>query len=187
MLCQPHLVKREDLDTEGIDWPAMFEGTSEDSASANKTPLGLCLNTHHSTSQAQAEPRTTFDVDSVCAFLSSLAVAQQGLDWFPQQYQPLGIKDNVHLGLHVPALNKKGREIKEWQPLHQIRHLCFGSVVGIRGLVLYFMFPHYNFVRGSAGAGAAKEKGNRDRTLITREDEVMLIDEIILLALYAAV
>ncbi|KFY69298.1 hypothetical protein V496_00358, partial [Pseudogymnoascus sp. VKM F-4515 (FW-2607)] len=82
VLCQPHLAKREDLDIEGIDWPAMFE-----------------------------EPITTFDVNS------------------------------------------------------------------------------YNFVCGGVGAsvGAAKEKGNRDNTLITREDEVMLIDEIILLALYVAV
>ena len=175
----------------------MFEGNPQASASASASaspatsqsqPWGLCLDKHYSYSQAQAVPETTFDVDSVCAFPSSLAVARQGLNWYPIQYQPLNLTGSVHLGLHVPALNNRGRLVHEWQPLHQIRHLCFGGLIGMGGLLLYLMFPQYNYVRNlGAGAGAGANSANRDSTLIRQEDEDMLIDEIVLPALHRVV
>ncbi|OBT50708.1 hypothetical protein VE04_10085 [Pseudogymnoascus sp. 24MN13] len=60
------------------------------------------------------------------------------------------------------------------------------------GLLLYVMFPQYNFIcdldRGSSnGAGAGASTKDKVITLMRREDEVMLIDEIILLAIYKAV
>ncbi|KFY82934.1 hypothetical protein V500_10247, partial [Pseudogymnoascus sp. VKM F-4518 (FW-2643)] len=195
VLSQHKLSKREDLEIRGIDWAAMFEGNPQASASASASPAtsqsqpwGLCLNKHYSYSQAQAVPETTFDVDSVCAFPSSLAVARQGLNWYPIQYQPLNLTGSVHLGLHVPALNNRGRLVHEWQPLHQIRHLCFGGLIGMGGLLLYLMFPQYNYVRNlGAGAGAGANSANRDSTLIRQEDEDMLIDEIVLPALHRVV
>ncbi|HEV2644800.1 MAG TPA: hypothetical protein VGU46_00395 [Acidobacteriaceae bacterium] len=78
------------------------------------------------------------------------------------------------------------------QPLHQIRHFCFGALEGQSGLLLYFMFPDYNFIRGldssgrSRGSGNGGGSGSKDKvysTLLQRKDEVMLTDEIILPAI----
>ncbi|KFZ25059.1 hypothetical protein V502_00463 [Pseudogymnoascus sp. VKM F-4520 (FW-2644)] len=192
VLSQHRLAKRGEHETGGLNWQAMFEGNRSASASPLPTqrPWGLCLDAHHSYSQQKAAPQTSFDVDSLCAFPTSLAVARQGLNWFPQQYQPLNLSNSVHLGLQVPALNKKGSQVQEWQPLHQIRHVCFGEVIGMPGLLLYVMFPQYNFIRDlsrSGGSGAGATKKDKTITLIRREDEVMLIDEIILPAVYKVV
>ncbi|OBT51006.1 hypothetical protein VE04_09284 [Pseudogymnoascus sp. 24MN13] len=194
VLSQHRLLEREDLEVEGINWPAMFEGNPQGSASASTCttpiatqgqPWGLCLDKHHSRSYAQEVPETTFDVDSVCAFPTSLAVARQGLNWYPIQYQPLNLKGSVHLGLQAPALDSKGRLVFEWQPLHEIRHLCFGGLIGMSGQLLYFVFPQYNYVRGtSAGAHSTT---NPNSTLIRQKDEDMLINEIVLPAIHEAV
>ena len=62
------------------------------------------------------------------------------------------------------------------------------------GLLLYVMFLQYNFIcdldRGSSngvGAGAGASTKDKVITLMRQEDEVMLIDKIILLAIYKAV
>lgn len=205
VLCQHRLIKRGEHEMRGLNWQAMFEGNPSAAACATastataaatappaQTPWGLCLDAHYSFSQHKAVPETSFDVDSLCAFPTSLAVARQGLNWFPQQYQPLNLSSSVHLGLQVPSLNQKGREVQSWQPLHQIRHFCFGGVIGMSGLLLYVMFPQYNFIRdldrGSGnGAGAGASTKDKVITLMRREDEVMLIDEIILPAIYKVV
>jgi hypothetical protein len=195
-----HLMKRNDYSVHtvnAIDWPAVFEGTPSASAtpfatpspSASATepthpptavPWRLCLDAHHSSSPQHKPPLTSFDIDSLLVFPQSLAVARLGIDWLPQQYPTLNLRSSVHLGLEVSVYNAKGVEIQEWQPLHCIRHYCFGRVTGMP-LSLFFFFPQYNFYRGiTSGSGS----GRGVQTLLMRQDEITWIDDILLPALF---
>lgn len=200
------LAKRDQLPVEGLDWAAMFEGRPATATAAAPgtdpgSPWGLCLDGHHSPSreqQQQQRVQTSFDIDSICAFTTSLAIARAGINWLPQQYQPLNLTGSLHLGLQVEAENARGDLVRQWQPLHQCRHYCFGQLVGAPGLLLYIFFPGYDYqrglnsrgrARGAGGGGGGGGSGRKQQysTLLTRADEVMLIDKILLPALHGAI
>ncbi|RSL80950.1 hypothetical protein CEP52_017299 [Fusarium oligoseptatum] len=61
----------------------------------------------------------TFDVDSVVAFPSNLAIAKR-----------------------VTYLDANGKQHQVHRPVHQIPHYTFGRVVGFEDISLYLLFPN---------------------------------------------
>jgi hypothetical protein len=84
----PKLMKPADLPA-GLDCRSAFEGTSpqaspQDAGTPDENlPRNLCLSQHHHSSAKYRAANTTFDVDSLCCFPSSLGIARQGINWFP--------------------------------------------------------------------------------------------------------
>jgi hypothetical protein len=50
--------------------------TSNRTTNCNMLPRNLCLNTYYCSSTANKKPKVSFDVNSTCYFLTSLAVAR---------------------------------------------------------------------------------------------------------------
>jgi hypothetical protein len=186
-----------------LEWPTIYEGrptTTTHPVAANNTPPStpastpseastpwrLCLDHHYSTSPNGKASRTSFDIDSICAFPTSLAVARHGISWLPQQYPTLSLTSSVHLGLKVSQLNSRDIEVKVWRPLHQTRYYYFSKIKGMP-LLLYFFFPQYNFIRGLDSTGSKRNgSGNSSgvSTLLRRDNEVIFTDEILLPTLH---
>lgn len=152
------------------------------------------MDAHHSQSRLNKRPRVSFDIDSICCFPTSLGVARLGIQWYPKQYQPLSLKGSVHLGLKTLAYRGDGRLATEFRPLHQVRHYCFGHLVGASGVLIYIFFPNMIYEGGGSGSGGgehrntgARKKTNATRTMLKDEDEVLWIDSILLPAIYAVV
>jgi hypothetical protein len=66
----------------GLDWRSAFEGTSpvvssQDAGTLDENlPRNLCLLQHYYSSAKDRAANTTFDVDSLCCFPSSLGIAR---------------------------------------------------------------------------------------------------------------
>ncbi|KAF2177169.1 hypothetical protein K469DRAFT_697471 [Zopfia rhizophila CBS 207.26] len=145
VLSSPRLIKPADLHS--LNCQSAFKGTStsafpEDVRSRDENlPRNLCLSQHHSVSNKNRPAKITFDVDSICSFPSSLAIAQQGINWFPKPHPFLNLSADIHFGLKVPAYNGRGDLTKKYVPLHKIPHYCFRSVIGMDLLLIYIFFP----------------------------------------------
>jgi hypothetical protein len=44
---------------------------------------------------------------------------------------------NIHFGLRVCSYTKRGVLTQKYAPLHKISHCCFGSVIGMEGLLMF--------------------------------------------------
>jgi hypothetical protein len=145
VLSSPRLMKPVDL--RGVDCKGAFEGTStvafpEDVGTRDEhLPRNLCLSQHYSSSAKGRTPEVTFDIDSLCLFPSSLAVAYQGINWFPRSHPFLNLTADIHFGLEVPAYNHRGDLTEKFMPLHKISHYCFGTAVGMESLFIFIFFP----------------------------------------------
>jgi hypothetical protein len=142
----PKLMKPADLPA-GLDCRSAFEGTSpqaspQDAGTPDENlPRNLCLSQHHHSSAKYRAANTTFDVDSLCCFPSSLGIARQGINWFPRSHAFLNFSQDIHFSLNVPAYNNRG-DLKERRlPLHRIPHYCIGTAIGMDSLSLYVFFP----------------------------------------------
>jgi hypothetical protein len=98
VLSQPGIIKAEELPRESC--ASAFEGTAlltsglleEDGRHAGiQAPKSLCLSVHHTQSQVAASPEVTYDIDSICGVVSSLAVARLGIQWLPKSFPILNI------------------------------------------------------------------------------------------------
>ncbi|KAH8654320.1 hypothetical protein BGZ61DRAFT_435165 [Ilyonectria robusta] len=85
----------------------------------------------------------SFDVDSIIAFPSCLAVAKQGIRWSPTQMTVSDLQSDLHLRSRpVTYLDATGIQHQVHRPVHQIPHYTFGRVVGLEDISLYFLFPN---------------------------------------------
>ncbi|KAH7232472.1 hypothetical protein B0J15DRAFT_409178 [Fusarium solani] len=85
----------------------------------------------------------TFDVDSVVAFPSNLAVVKRGVRWSPTQMTVSDLQSDLHLrSIPVTYLDANGKQHQVHRPVHQIPHYTFGRVVGFEDISLYFLFPN---------------------------------------------
>jgi len=147
----PDVLKKSKLmkpmDFAGLDYQAAFEGTSASAAPEEigtrdeKLPRNLCLSQHYTTSRKNRVPKVSFDIDSTCCFPTSLAVACQGINWFPKVHPFLNLDADIHFGLKVPSYNQRGVLTQKYVPLHKIPHYCFGSVIGMESLLMFVFFP----------------------------------------------
>ncbi|KAM6506729.1 hypothetical protein FALCPG4_018848 [Fusarium falciforme] len=85
----------------------------------------------------------TFDVDSVVAFPSNLAVAKRGIRWSPTRMTVSDLQSDLHLrSIPVTYLDANGKQHQVHRPVHQIPHYTFGRVVGFEDISLYLLFPN---------------------------------------------
>jgi hypothetical protein len=135
------------MDFGGLDCQAAFEGTSPSAAPEDigtrdeNLPRNLCLSQQHAVSSKNRRAKVAFDIDSTCCFPTSLAIARQGINWFPKAHPFLNLTADIHFGLRVPSYNKRGLLTRKYAPLHKIPHYCFGSLTGMETLLLFIFFP----------------------------------------------
>jgi hypothetical protein len=100
------------------------------------------MSTFHSHTTQTSQPFfTSFDVDSICAFATTLSACRQGVRWFPDMYPNFNITTNVHLGLSVPPEPSSASEQWRSVPLHTIPHYAIGQVIGWEAITIYIFFP----------------------------------------------
>ena len=172
VLSSPKLMKPMDLG--GVDCQAAFEGTSPSSAPEDvgtrdeNLPRNLCLSQRHIWSTKSRRAKISFDIDSTCCFPTSLAVARQGISWFPKVHPFLNLAADIHFGLSVPSYSKRGVVTPKYEPLHRIPHYCFGSLMGMETLLLFIFFP-----------GLHLESNYEHTTYLSREDYELFYDGIL--------
>ncbi|EXK75695.1 hypothetical protein FOQG_19539 [Fusarium oxysporum f. sp. raphani 54005] len=85
----------------------------------------------------------TFDIDSIVAFPSSLAVAKKGIHWSPTRMTVSDLQSDLHLrSIPVTFLDTNGKQHQVHRPVHQIPHYTFGRVIGFEDISLYLLFPN---------------------------------------------
>ncbi|EKJ68583.1 hypothetical protein FPSE_11241 [Fusarium pseudograminearum CS3096] len=85
----------------------------------------------------------TFDIDSVVAFPSNLAVAKQGIHWSPTQMAVSDLQSDLHLrSIPVTYTDMNGKLHQVHRPVHHIPHYTFGRLIGFEDISLYLLFPN---------------------------------------------
>lgn len=85
----------------------------------------------------------SFDIDSITAFPTNIAVAKQGLRWHPTQMPISDLQSSLHLRPQ-PAyfVDDAGYRHTVHRPIHKIPHYTLGRLVGFEDISLYVFFPH---------------------------------------------
>ncbi|KAK9334774.1 hypothetical protein LIPSTDRAFT_68731 [Lipomyces starkeyi NRRL Y-11557] len=82
--------------------------------------LYICLDEDGQVTNAAG---TSFDVDSVTGFPTNLAVAKQGVRWFPTQMQVSDLQSDLHLHpRQVHYFDEAGNQHRVRRPVHKIPH-----------------------------------------------------------------
>jgi hypothetical protein len=154
----PKFMEKQDLDNPALlqqlyeGWSPTREpelepesGLESELESEPKSPKKLYL-PHKLLERQNRRLKTTYDIDSLCLFPTSLAVARQGLFWQPLSHNILNIALDVHFTMpadfYITNKVTKEKRLKNGpRPLHQIVHCCLGTISGFEGLRLYAFFP----------------------------------------------
>jgi hypothetical protein len=85
----------------------------------------------------------TFDVDSVVAIPSNLAVAKQEIHWSPTQMAVSDLQSDLHLqSIPVTYTDADGKPHQVYRPVHHIPHCTFGRLIGFEDISLYLLFSN---------------------------------------------
>ncbi|KAL3587858.1 hypothetical protein FPOAC2_13757 [Fusarium poae] len=77
----------------------------------------------------------TFDIDSVVAFPSNLAVAKQGIHWSPTQMAVSDLQSDLHIqSIPVTYTDTNGKPHQVHRPVHHIPHYTFGRLIGFEDI-----------------------------------------------------
>lgn len=177
VLSNPKLLRPADLPT-GLDLRGAFEGSSlaaspwDAGTPDENLPKNLCLSQHHGCSPKNRAAQVTFDIDSLCCFPSSLAIARQGINWFPRSHAFLNFSQDIHFSLTVRAYNNRDDLVTRNLPLHTIPHYCFGTVIGMETLFIYMFFPELRL-----------ESHYSHTTYLSTQDQELWYDAVLLPAL----
>ncbi|KAF9890022.1 hypothetical protein FE257_006702 [Aspergillus nanangensis] len=110
-----------------------------DSQQPDLLPTHLCIAADHHPGLA---PEITLDIDSVGGFVKSLAVARQGIRWYPTQMPVSDLQSSLHLNpILVQYLDSNGRAHRVHRPLHQVPHYTVGRLMGFEDISMYLLFP----------------------------------------------
>jgi hypothetical protein len=150
-------------------------------------PPSLCLEAKHRLAQPFTDNfiRKTYDVDSICSFPSSLAVARLGIQWYPQPHVIFNLTDDVHISIDIPnegfhLNNPQPRgSCQQRRPLHHIPNYCFGRVQGLIDTFIWVFFP--------ALCHRHIHDNSYKRTSIPKEQYTLWYDKVLLPAVVAAV
>jgi hypothetical protein len=94
--------------------------------------LYICLNEDEMVSD---DAGVTFDVDSVVAFLSNLAVAKRGIHWSPTRMTVSDLQSDLYLRLIlVTYLDTNRKQHQVYRPVHQLPYYIFSRVVGFEDI-----------------------------------------------------
>jgi hypothetical protein len=84
----------------------------------------------------------SFDIDSVTAYLSSLAASRGGIRWYPVQRPTSDLQSSLHLDpLPVQYTDRHGHLHSIHAPLHQVKHYTLARVMGFEDASIYVFFP----------------------------------------------
>ncbi|KAI8647970.1 hypothetical protein NCS56_01549800 [Fusarium sp. Ph1] len=116
-----------------------MEGLTADESS----PPYLCMHSHHHQSQGpeRSSISSSYDIDSLCSFPTSLGVARLGFQWYTQPHVTLNHVDNVHLSMEIPSPGGPDGDAAITQPLHNIPNYCLGRVIGLADTYIWVFFP----------------------------------------------
>ncbi|KAG7427432.1 hypothetical protein Forpi1262_v011219 [Fusarium oxysporum f. sp. raphani] len=82
---------------------AAMEGLVE----GEQDPPYLCMHSNHSARRLEDDRiSSSYDIDSLCSFPTSLGVARLGIQWYTQSHVTLNLVDNVHLSMEIPVYPK---------------------------------------------------------------------------------
>ncbi|EWY79585.1 hypothetical protein FOYG_17279 [Fusarium oxysporum NRRL 32931] len=139
---------RQQMQSHRRDFRAACQIALEGSSSGGAPP-NLCLPTKHRLGQPFTDDliQKTYDVDSICSFPSSLAVAKLGIQWYPQPYAIFNHIDNVHLSIDIPSntfyqnnSHSQGTHQRR-RPLHHVPNYCLGRIQGLIDTFIWVFFP----------------------------------------------
>lgn len=116
-------------------------------------PRNLCLSQHHATSKKNRRPKVTFDIDSICCFPPSLAIARRGIKWLPKFHASQNITADIHFSLRVSAYIERGVPSSRYDPLHNIPHYCFGFLIGMEAVSRVAMSIRTSSAPGTSNCG----------------------------------
>jgi hypothetical protein len=185
----PKFMEKQDLDNPALlqqlyeGWSPTREpelepesGLESELESEPKSPKKLYL-PHKLLERQNRRLKTTYDIDSLCLFPTSLAVARQGLFWQPLSHNILNIALDVHFTMpadfYITNKVTKEKRLKNGpRPLHQIVHCCLGTISGFEGLRLYAFFPKISHP-------------NRTTTYLRDDEKRLWLDSVFFPALYA--
>ncbi|KAH7111539.1 hypothetical protein EDB81DRAFT_768468 [Dactylonectria macrodidyma] len=150
-------------------------------SSGGGSPPSLCLPTQHRLVQPFTDEfiQKTYDIDSICSFPSSLAVAKLGIQWYPQAYAIFNHTDDVHLSIDIPSNAQSQETHHQRRPLHHIRNYCLGRIQGLIDTFIWVFFP--------ALCSRHKHANPYIQTCLPKEQYSHWYDQILLPAIIAAV
>ncbi|CAG9949352.1 unnamed protein product [Clonostachys rosea f. rosea IK726] len=169
-------IRRRELDTPAktIQLSQHLQPIFEGRCTAPTPPQRLCMHTHHSISPGNGDNIiTTYDIDSICAFPRSLAVAKHGIKWHSAVTIAYSQTEDLHLSLPLPA---EGSSEPVMRPMHEIPNYCFGEILTLPSTYIWLFFP----------ALARESRDPAKRTAIPREIFEELTDNILLPAIQEA-
>jgi hypothetical protein len=86
------------------------------SNAASQGPRKLCFSANYSQSELGPRLEITYDIDSICGEVDSLAFARLGLQWNPKSFPALNIDKDIHLTLRTSYTTKHGRVSSRYIP-----------------------------------------------------------------------
>jgi hypothetical protein len=179
VLGSPKFMEKQDLNDPAL-LRQLYEGrgppTEPEAEPEPKPPKKLYL-PHKPSEHQNRRSKVTYDIDGLCLFPTSLAVARQGLFWQPLSHNILNIASDLHFTLpadhYITNKKTKQKRLKNGpRPLHQIVHCCLGIISGFEDLRLYAFFPRISHP-------------NRTTTYLTNDEQRLWLNGVFLPALYA--
>ncbi|KAJ4181108.1 hypothetical protein NW759_017205, partial [Fusarium solani] len=150
-------------------------------SSSGGSPPSLCLPTQHRLAQPFTDEfiQKTYDIDSICSFPSSLAVAKLGIQWYPQAYAIFNHTDDVHLSIDIPSNAQSQGTHHQRRPLHHVPNYCLGRIQGLIDTFVWVFFP--------ALCSRHEHANPYIQTCLPKEQYSHWYDQILLPAIIAAV
>ncbi|KAM5520412.1 hypothetical protein FOXYSP1_14302 [Fusarium oxysporum f. sp. phaseoli] len=116
---------------------AAIEGLVE----GEQDPPYLYMHSNHSAQRLEDNRiSSSYDIDSLCSFPTSLGVARLGIQWYTQSHITLNLVDNIHLSIEIPGTHKQDGTVTT-QPLYTIPNYCLGRVIGLADMFIWAFFP----------------------------------------------
>ncbi|EWZ28354.1 hypothetical protein FOZG_17921 [Fusarium oxysporum Fo47] len=153
---------------------AAMEGLVE----GEQDPPYLCMHSNHSARRLEDDRiSSSYDIDSLCSFPTSLGVARLGIQWYTQSHVTLNLVDNVHLSMEIPGTREQDGTVTT-QPLHTIPNYCLGRVIGLADTFIWAFFP---------ALFSGKLSDPYSQTCIPKKNFVHWYEEVMLPAIQAVV
>jgi hypothetical protein len=112
----------------------VFTGTTK----AQSTPYSVCL---HTKEPPEVVPQTSFDINSMIAFPTSLAILKGPLHYCPTIQINRLLRSDIHLERTIHYKDSDQKLHQRTLPLRDIPHQYIGEIQGIRGCSVYIFFP----------------------------------------------
>ncbi|KAH7394710.1 hypothetical protein BKA66DRAFT_410383, partial [Pyrenochaeta sp. MPI-SDFR-AT-0127] len=101
-------------------------------------PAHICLDAE---ARETMVATTSFDIDSVIGFGTSLAMAKRVIHWNPTQMPVSDLQSDLHLNhRQVHYLDRHGHSHTVRKPVHHLPHYMLGRLVGFEDISLYLFF-----------------------------------------------